>query len=62
VFAWLATPTMNGTDPMPIHRQARCRLHLLTPKDHALVLVDFQSQMAFATKSIDTIALRTTLA
>ena len=26
---------------------------LLTPKDHALVLIDFQSQMAFATKSID---------
>ena len=31
---------------------------LLTPKDHALILVDFQSQMAFATKSIDTVALR----
>ncbi|MDG2520755.1 hydrolase [Caulobacter segnis] len=25
---------------------------LLTPNDHALVLIDFQSQMAFATKSI----------
>jgi nicotinamidase-related amidase len=32
---------------------------LLTPKDHALVLIDFQSQMAFATKSIDMVALRT---
>jgi nicotinamidase-related amidase len=32
---------------------------LLTPKDHALVLIDFQSQMAFATKSIDAVALRT---
>jgi nicotinamidase-related amidase len=31
---------------------------LLTPKDHALVMIDFQSQMAFATKSIDAIALR----
>src|SRR5258707_15641174 len=32
---------------------------LLTPKDHALVMIDFQSQMAFATKSIDTVLLRT---
>ena len=32
---------------------------LLTPKDHALVLIDFQSQMAFATKSIDAVLLRT---
>ncbi|MCZ0733340.1 hydrolase [Phreatobacter sp. AB_2022a] len=31
---------------------------LLTPKDHALILIDFQSQMAFATKSIDAVALR----
>jgi nicotinamidase-related amidase len=31
---------------------------LLTPKDHALVLIDFQSQMAFATKSIDAVLLR----
>ena len=26
---------------------------LLTPDDHALLMIDFQSQMAFATKSID---------
>ena len=32
---------------------------LLTPADHALVLIDFQSQMAFATKSIDMAVLRT---
>jgi nicotinamidase-related amidase len=32
---------------------------LLTPTDHALILIDFQSQMAFATKSIDPIVLRT---
>ena len=32
---------------------------LLTPRDHALILIDFQSQMAFATKSIDMVALRT---
>ncbi|MDR7333060.1 hydrolase [Roseateles asaccharophilus] len=31
---------------------------LLAPTDHALVLIDFQSQMAFATKSIDAIELR----
>lgn len=31
---------------------------LLSPGDHTLVLIDFQSQMAFATKSIDAIALR----
>jgi nicotinamidase-related amidase len=32
---------------------------LLTPTDHVLVMIDFQSQMAFATKSIDPIVLRT---
>lgn len=31
---------------------------LITPKDHTLILIDFQSQMAFATKSIDAINLR----
>ncbi|MDJ0388741.1 hydrolase [Roseomonas sp. E05] len=31
---------------------------LLTPKDHALILIDFQSQMSFATKSIDAVNLR----
>lgn len=31
---------------------------LLTPADHALILIDFQSQMAFATKSIDATLLR----
>ena len=31
---------------------------LLGPRDHALVLIDFQSQMAFASKSIDAIELR----
>ncbi len=31
---------------------------LLTPRDHALIMIDFQSQMAFATKSIDAITLR----
>jgi nicotinamidase-related amidase len=31
---------------------------LLSPKDHTLILIDFQSQMAFAIKSIDPIMLR----
>jgi len=31
---------------------------LISPTDHALVLIDFQSQMAFATKSIDATLLR----
>ncbi len=31
---------------------------LLSPSNHALILIDFQSQMAFATKSIDTTLLR----
>lgn len=32
---------------------------LLSPGDHALILIDHQSQMAFATKSIDGATLRT---
>jgi nicotinamidase-related amidase len=31
---------------------------LLTPQDQALVMIDFQSQMAFATRSIDAVVLR----
>src|SRR5271168_54092 len=31
---------------------------LLTPNDHALVLIDYQSQMSFATHSVDAITLR----
>ncbi|GLK56837.1 nicotinamidase-related amidase [Methylopila capsulata] len=31
---------------------------LISPTDHALVLIDFQSQMAFATQSIDAVSLR----
>lgn len=31
---------------------------LLTPTDHTLILIDHQSQMAFATKSIDAVQLR----
>jgi nicotinamidase-related amidase len=31
---------------------------LLSPTDHALIMIDHQSQMAFATKSIDAVTLR----
>jgi nicotinamidase-related amidase len=31
---------------------------LITPTDHTLIMIDFQSQMSFATKSIDTTILR----
>jgi nicotinamidase-related amidase len=31
---------------------------LLSPTDHTLIMIDFQSQMAFATKSIDPVNLR----
>jgi len=31
---------------------------LLTPKDHTLIMIDHQSQMAFATHSIDAVQLR----
>jgi nicotinamidase-related amidase len=35
---------------------------LLSPSDHTLILIDFQSQMAFATRSIDLVVLRTNAA
>jgi nicotinamidase-related amidase len=35
---------------------------LLSPKDHTLLMIDFQSQMSFATKSIDAVLLRTNAA
>ncbi|MFZ4289061.1 isochorismatase family protein [Variovorax sp. HJSM1_2] len=43
---------------MPITATATPGAKLLTPKDHTLVLIDFQSQMAFATNSIDPVLLR----
>jgi nicotinamidase-related amidase len=42
---------------MPTAKAAPGRT-LLSPVDHTLVMIDFQSQMAFATKSIDPIVLR----
>jgi nicotinamidase-related amidase len=38
--------------------QAKPGKLLLSPQDHALILIDFQPQMAFATKSIDPVQLR----
>lgn len=35
---------------------------LLSPADHTLIMIDFQSQMAFATKSIDPVLLRSNAA
>jgi len=43
---------------MPINATPTPGKKLLTPQDHALILIDFQSQMSFATHSIDAIALR----
>jgi nicotinamidase-related amidase len=31
---------------------------LISPQDHTLIMIDFQSQMSFATKSIDAVNLR----
>ncbi len=35
---------------------------LISPTDHTLIMIDFQSQMAFATKSIDPVILRSNAA
>jgi nicotinamidase-related amidase len=43
---------------MPLTARAAAAPALLTPADHALVMIDFQSQMAFAVRSIDAIELR----
>lgn len=43
---------------MPIKATPKAGSQLLSPKDHTLILIDFQSQMAFATKSIDPVSLR----
>ena len=43
---------------MPITAKATPGSKSSSPKDHALILIDFQSQMAFATHSIDAITLR----
>lgn len=43
---------------MPITASPTAGPKLLTPTDHTLILIDFQSQMAFATHSIDAVTLR----
>lgn len=43
---------------MPITAKPAPGAKLLTPTDHTLIMIDFQSQMAFATHSIDAVALR----
>jgi nicotinamidase-related amidase len=42
---------------MPTAKPAPGRT-LLSPSDHTLIMIDYQSQMAFATKSIDAVTLR----
>lgn len=46
---------MTATQPVAV---AKPGATLLTPQDHTLVMIDFQSQMAFATHSIDAVTLR----
>ena len=43
---------------MPITATPVAGPQLLTPTDHTLLMIDFQSQMAFATHSIDAVTLR----
>jgi nicotinamidase-related amidase len=47
---------------MSIKAIAKPARTLLSPKDHAVMLIDHQSQMAFNTRSIETTALRTNTA
>jgi nicotinamidase-related amidase len=43
---------------MPTNAKPTPGKTLLTPQDHILIMIDYQSQMAFATKSIDAVMLR----
>lgn len=43
---------------MTVNATAAPGIRLLTPRDHTLILIDFQSQMAFATRSISATVLR----
>ena len=43
---------------MTINARAAAGKALLSPSDHMLILIDYQSQMAFATKSIAAEVLR----
>ena len=43
---------------MPIKATPTPGKRLVSPQDHTLIMIDFQSQMSFATKSIDAVTLR----
>lgn len=43
---------------MTVNAKATAGSQLISPTDHALIMIDFQSQMSFATKSIDAVLLR----
>jgi len=43
---------------MPLTATPTPGSELISPKDHTLIMIDFQSQMSFATKSIDAVLLR----
>src|ERR1700739_405739 len=45
-----------------IQAQAKHGKTLLSPNDHTLIMIDHQSQRAFATKSIDPVLLRNNVA
>jgi nicotinamidase-related amidase len=53
---WRLNAQGEGFD-MPTAKAAPGKT-LLSPSDHTLIMIDFQSQMAFATKSIDPVMLR----
>ena len=43
---------------MTVNAKPTAGSQLISPTDHALIMIDFQSQMSFATKSIDAVLLR----
>lgn len=51
----------NASIPRPV-AVAKPGAKLLNPHDHTLIMIDFQSQMAFATHSIDPVQLRSNAA
>jgi hypothetical protein len=54
-----STKTLPAIEDKPtITAKAQPSKALISPTNHALILIDFQPQMAFATKSIDGVNLR----
>jgi len=51
-------PFLKAANTMAIKATPTPGPMLVTPKDHTLIMIDFQSQMSFATKSIDAVLLR----